>query len=330
MLLSLSDVAPFLKSRKKASVIIIEWSREIPATYTSDMVDITNMSACQMYHYFCDVCSWKLLSSPCLLGGPGCVVQIDESCVSKRQKVWLSDLGLWLVLELKLWVVFLLVPSRRLSTSSLGFWHDRDEGRRSCRYIFLRFVERRNRQTLDPLINQHLRPHSTVWSDQFKAYFHLQALENVDSHLTVNHSVHFLDPETGVHTNGIEGLWGLLKLLFRRKIGIPREQIPGYIDEFWWKQRYGTSQKRRSWIKIWDAVEETCRINELPLELRGNGRRSSRPSMQLDHFIVMETTGERGNAIASEDPRSLQIPHVRLLLQRPKEAVRRPMPTPLH
>ena len=29
-------------------------------------------------------------------------------------------------------------------------------------------------------------------------------------------------------------------------------------------------------------------------------------------------------------PRSLQIPHVRLLLQRPKEAVRRPMPTPLH
>ena len=107
--------------------------------------------------------------------------------------------------------------------------------------IFLRFVERRNRQTLDPLINQHLRPHSTVWSDQFKAYFHLKELENVDSHLTVNHSVHFLDPETGVHTNGIEGLWGRMKLFLRKKRGIPREQIPGYIDEFWWRQRYGTT-----------------------------------------------------------------------------------------
>ena len=102
--------------------------------------------------------------------------------------------------------------------------------------IFLRFVERRNRQTLDPLINQHLRPHSTVWSDQFKAYFHLKELENVDSHLTVNHSVHFLDPETGVHTNGIEGLWGRMKLFLSKKSGIPREQIPGYIDEFWWRQ----------------------------------------------------------------------------------------------
>ena len=82
-------------------MIILEWSREIPATYTSDMVDITNKTACRMYQYLRDVCSWKLLNSPCLLGGPGCVVQIDESCVSKRQKVWLSDLGL----GLGLWVV---------------------------------------------------------------------------------------------------------------------------------------------------------------------------------------------------------------------------------
>ena len=67
-------------------MIILEWSREIPATYTSDMVNITNKTACQMYQYLRDACSWKLLNSPCLLGGPCCVVEIDESCVLKRQK----------------------------------------------------------------------------------------------------------------------------------------------------------------------------------------------------------------------------------------------------
>ena len=30
--------------------------------------------------------------------------------------------------------------------------------------IFLGFVQQRNRETLDPLVNDHHHPHSTVWS----------------------------------------------------------------------------------------------------------------------------------------------------------------------
>ena len=105
--------------------------------------------------------------------------------------------------------------------------------------MFLRFVESRDWQTLDPLVNDHLRPHSTVWSDQFKSYCHLSELLNVDDHQTVNHSQYFRDPETGVHTNAIEGLWGQLKLFQQRKRGISRYVLPGYVDEFWWQEPYG-------------------------------------------------------------------------------------------
>ena len=40
----------------------------------------------QVYQWFCDVCSAKLLQTSIKLGGPGVVVQIDESLYRHKPK----------------------------------------------------------------------------------------------------------------------------------------------------------------------------------------------------------------------------------------------------
>ena len=87
---SLRSSSFFEKSKESLRewlLVMLEWARETPVTSVPDLVKLTEKTAIQMYQFLRDVCSWKLLNDPCLLGGPGCIVQIDETCVSRRQKV---------------------------------------------------------------------------------------------------------------------------------------------------------------------------------------------------------------------------------------------------
>ena len=56
-------------------------------------------------------------------------------------------------------------------------------------------------------------------------------------HQTVNHTEHFVDPVTGVHTNTIEGTWNGMKMRICRQ-HFNREFIDGALMEFIWRRRY--------------------------------------------------------------------------------------------
>ena len=77
---------------------------------------------------------------------------------------------------------------------------------------FLIEVEHRDAATLLPLIQHHIHPGSTIYSDEWKAYSRITATTGL-LHETVNLSLHFEDPVTGAHTQGVEVMCSSCKRL---------------------------------------------------------------------------------------------------------------------
>ena len=60
---------------------------------------------------------------------------------------------------------------------------------------------------------------SSTWQSQEPVYGVISGLNQVGYiHETVNHSVHYVDPVTGIHTNNTEAQWSACKVSFRRAL----------------------------------------------------------------------------------------------------------------
>lgn len=120
---------------------------------------------------------WSLAKTE-MIGGVGKVVEIDESKFGKRK----YNKGHYVQGQ---WIFGGI---------------ERETGK-----AFLIPVEKRDAKTLLAIIKEWIRPGTTIISDCWKAYDCLE--DEGFKHLTVNHSVNFVDPETGAHTNTVEGMW---------------------------------------------------------------------------------------------------------------------------
>ena len=104
---------------------------------------------------------------------------------------------------------------------------------------YMQVVPRRDAATLLPVIQQHLHPGTIVHSDEWAAYNQVQQLPNVQQHSTVNHSITFVNPATGTHTQNIESYWNRVKTKFKRMKGVHEVMLTSYLDEFMWRERHG-------------------------------------------------------------------------------------------
>ena len=81
-----------------------------------------------------------------------------------------------------------------------------------------------------------------IHSDEWTAYNRISSL----CHLKVNHSLRFVDPVTGNHTQHlaqhVELYWNYCKTNMKRMKGCVKLKIPSYLNEFMWRERYRTSQ----------------------------------------------------------------------------------------
>ena len=100
-------------------------------------------------------------------------------------------------------------------------------------------VPNRTVTTLLAVMQRHLRSGTIVHSDHWAAYSRVQQLPSVSTHNTVNHSLHFVDPVTRVHTQNVESYWNHVKGKFKRVKGVHEEMLSSYLDEFMWRERHG-------------------------------------------------------------------------------------------
>ncbi|GBO15184.1 hypothetical protein AVEN_38646-1 [Araneus ventricosus] len=161
---------------------------------------------------FCrEVCIDMIIRGSKKLGGVGHVVEIDESKFGKRKYHKGKRV------ELK-WVFGGI--------------------ERGSKESFFCVVEDRTAETLIEITKKYVEPGTTVLSDCWKSYRPLT--EEGYVHYTVNHSVNFKDPITGVHTNGIEGTWSAIKAQFRsqgtKKV---KDEFDSYLGEYMWRRLYG-------------------------------------------------------------------------------------------
>lgn len=88
---SIRDGSFFAKSRltlQKWLVLMYFWAREYPVGDAAEEAQVQQKTAIDVYQWLREVCSTRLITSgPVVLGGPGAVVQIDESLFRHKPKV---------------------------------------------------------------------------------------------------------------------------------------------------------------------------------------------------------------------------------------------------
>ena len=102
-------------------------------------------------------------------------------------------------------------------------------------------------QPVFPLTDAHLcegltQSNSQPFPPQHWVHYLLQLVHGC-SCFPVNHSVEFVNPTTGVHTQHIESYWNRVKKRLKSMKGVNSLQLPSYLDEFMWRERYGSTSQ---------------------------------------------------------------------------------------
>lgn len=72
---------------QKWLVLLYWWVRDYPVSDAAQEAQVGRDTTINVYQWLREVCSTKLLSMPIRLGGPGKIVQIDESLFRHKPKV---------------------------------------------------------------------------------------------------------------------------------------------------------------------------------------------------------------------------------------------------
>lgn len=197
-------------SLKKIIFIYNSWLSELPYSYIRQETRSCQNTIIKIIKALRQKCHNYFLQNPIKLGGQGVICQIDESMFKYKQKYHVG----------------------RVDNANRWVFGIADSSTTPARY-FVQLVENISSPVLLPIIISVCRNGSIIWSDEWRAY---NMLTNLGfEHHTVNHSLNFVNPISGVHTQNIESLWNKLKSRIKRKMGVKFNMLPDILIEFMWR-----------------------------------------------------------------------------------------------
>ena len=210
------------------------WIQSTPHKSIEAMVGVNDKTVKYWVDLFKLSIEWDLKSNHenYKIGGDDIIVEIDESKFGKRKNHRGHRVeGVWVV----------------------GGVERTDE-----RKMFAVTVEDRSADTLLDVIARHVHPGSIIYTDCWRGYSNDGLLSMEMLHATVNHSEHFKDPETGVHTNTIEGTWRGIKLKVPSS-HCTKTRITSHLLTFIWKRR----NENDVWNRLIEAIRSVYENMEL-------------------------------------------------------------------
>ena len=125
--------------------------------------------------------------------------------------------------------------------------------------VMLKWVDRRDKSTLIPLIKEHAPPSAQIKiiSDGWASYEDLAA-QGYD-HAVVIHKETFVN-ETGDHTNSIESVWSQLKNWIRSMHGLKYEHKEGYLAEFMFRYNEAGGSRAMCFAEIIREITKQYKV----------------------------------------------------------------------
>ena len=99
-------------------------------------------------------------------------------------------------------------------------------------------VHDRKANTLIPIIEEYILPGTSIYSDEWASYSSIPS--TTFQHLTVNYSISFINPVTGVHTQTVVSSWGQAKKRLRNSMTTNPDLLDTHLAEVCWRKKYGT------------------------------------------------------------------------------------------
>lgn len=189
------------------------WAKNYSEKLILDEFNFSNKTTIDWFRYCRELCVEHFEMDECIIGGQGCIVEIDETMVVKRK----NNQG------------------RLLSQGWLfGGIERRIDG---IFKSFLRLVYDRSEAHLTHWIRRHVAPGTHIITDGWAAYRNLSNMGY--THSVVIHEQNFISPENPqVHTQTIEATWCSLKRFIRAHGTNKGVHYLEYICEYVFRRKF--------------------------------------------------------------------------------------------
>lgn len=189
------------------------WCNNYSEKLIIDDFNISNKTLVDWSRFCRDLCVFHFETSNIVIGGPGCVVEIDESLAVRRK-----------------------YNRGRILAAGWLFWgiQRASNGEFIC---FMRIVYDRSEEHLIHIIRQHVAIGTHIITDGWPAYRNLSSYGY--QHSVVIHETNFISPENhDVHTQKIEATWCSLKRFIKAHGTNKGEYYIEYICEYLFRREF--------------------------------------------------------------------------------------------